>query len=67
MVDHVQHNRFIEAYFKGVRIYAKPSLFVNKTQYEDDNQRDKYSHNFIYLSQPTFNPETIRDYFQVTQ
>jgi hypothetical protein len=50
-----------------VSFNEKPSLFVNETQYEDDKQRDKYSHNFIYLSQPTFNPETIRDYLQVTQ
>lgn len=57
----------IEAYFKGMKLYAKAMTFGDEIRYQDGNQLDKFSHNFLLLTQPTINALTIQRYLDTTE
>ena len=60
------NQRLIDAYFKGIKLYAKAMPFDDEIRYQDGKQLDKFSHNYLLLSQPTINPLTVRRYLDTT-
>ncbi len=67
MVQNNFNQKLIHTYFKGIKLYAKAMPFDDEIRYQDGNQVDKFSHNFLLLSQPTINPLTIRRYLDTTK
>jgi GNAT superfamily N-acetyltransferase len=61
------NQKLMEAYLKGINLYAKAVPFDHDTRYHDGNQLDKFSHNFLMLSQTPLNPTTIERYLEVTK
>ena len=57
----------IDAYFKGMKLYAKAVTFDREIRYHDGKQLDKFSHNFLFLTQPTINALTIQRYLDTTK
>ena len=67
MLTKAFNQKLIETYFKGINLYAKAVPFDDDTRYHDGNQLDKFSHNFLWLSQTPFNPSTIERYLEATK
>ncbi len=61
------NQRLIDAYFNGIALYAKAMPFEDEIRYQDGNQLDKFSHNFLLLSQTTMHPNTIQRYLDTTK
>jgi GNAT superfamily N-acetyltransferase len=61
------NQRLIDAYFNGITLYAKIIPFDDAIRYQDVNQVEKFSHNFLFLSRPTINPNTIQRYLDTTK
>ena len=61
------NQKLIETYVKGINLYAKAVPFDHDTRYHDGNQLDKFSHNFLWLSQTPLNPSTIERYLEATK
>jgi ribosomal protein S18 acetylase RimI-like enzyme len=59
--------RLMEAYLKGIRLYAKPTPFDQDVRYQDDQQLDKFSHNFLLLLQNPIYSMTIQRYLDTTK
>jgi spore maturation protein CgeE len=59
--------RLMEAFLKGIRLYAKATQFDQEIRYQDDKQLDKFSHNFLLLSQNPIHPDTIQRYLDTTK
>lgn len=60
-------NQFIDAYFKGISLYAEMSLFENYQRFHDPNQIDKYSHNFLFLNNQPIHHALITNYIALTK
>ncbi len=67
MLNKDPNQMLIDAYFKGINLYAKVMPFDDAIRYQDVNQVEKFSHNFLFLSQPTINPNTIQRYLDTTK
>lgn len=61
------NQKLMEAYLKGIKLYAKAMTFGDEIRYQDGNQLDKFSHNFLLLTQPTINALTIQRYLDTTE
>ena len=61
------NQRLIDAYFNGITLYAKTIPFDDEIRYQDSKQLDKFSHNFLLLSQPTIKALTIQRYVDTTK
>ena len=59
--------RLMEAYLKGIGLYAKAMPFDQDVRYQDDKQLDKFSHNFLLLSQNPNHSTTIQRYLDTTK
>jgi ribosomal protein S18 acetylase RimI-like enzyme len=59
--------RLMEAYLKGIGLYAKATPFDQDVRYQDDKQLDKFSHNFLLLSQNPNHSTTIQRYLDTTK
>jgi N-acetylglutamate synthase-like GNAT family acetyltransferase len=59
--------RLMEAYLKGIGLYAKAMPFDQDVRYQDDKQLDKFSHNFLLLSQNPIHEDTIQRYLDTTK
>jgi GNAT superfamily N-acetyltransferase len=59
--------RLMEAYLKGIGLYAKAMPFDQDVRYQDDKQLDKFSHNFLLLSQNPNHSKTIQRYLDATK
>jgi hypothetical protein len=59
--------RLMEAYLKGIGLYAKALPFDQDVRYQDDQQLDKFSHNFLLLSQNPNHSTTIQRYLDATK
>jgi GNAT superfamily N-acetyltransferase len=57
----------MEAYLKGIGLYAKAMPFDQDVRYQDDKQLDKFSHNFLLLSQNPIHEDTIQRYLDTTK
>jgi N-acetylglutamate synthase-like GNAT family acetyltransferase len=57
----------MEAYLKGIGLYAKATPFDQDVRYQDDKQLDKFSHNFLLLSQNPNHSTTIQRYLDTTK
>lgn len=57
----------MDAYFKGIALYARISLFENHQRFHDPNQIDKYSHNFLYLHNQPIHQSLITNYIALTK
>jgi GNAT superfamily N-acetyltransferase len=60
-------SKLLEAYLKGIGLYAKAIPFDQDVQYQDDKQLDKFSHNFLLLSQNPNHSTTIQRYLDTTK
>jgi GNAT superfamily N-acetyltransferase len=60
-------SKLIEAYLKGIGLYAKAIPFDREMRYQDDKQLDKFSHNFLLLSQNPNHSMTIQRYLDATK
>ena len=67
MVKKDLKTNFIEAYMKGIGLYAKATPFDQDVRYQDDKQLDKFSHNFLLLSQNPIHSTTIQRYLDTTK
>jgi hypothetical protein len=54
------NDKFMNAYLKGIGLYAKANPFDQDVRYQDDKQLDKFSHNFLLLSQNPNHSTTIQ-------
>jgi ribosomal protein S18 acetylase RimI-like enzyme len=52
---------------KGIGLYAKAIPFDREMRYQDDKQLDKFSHNFLLLSQNPIHEDTIQRYLDTTK
>jgi N-acetylglutamate synthase-like GNAT family acetyltransferase len=59
--------RLMEAFLKGIGLYAKAMPFDQEMRYQDDKQLDKFSHNFLLLSQNPNHSTTIQRYLDTTK
>ncbi len=57
----------MEAFLKGIGLYAKAMPFDQEMRYQDDKQLDKFSHNFLLLSQNPNHSTTIQRYLDTTK
>ena len=60
-------SKLLEAYLKGIGLYAKAISFDREMRYQDDKQLDKFSHNFLLLSQNPNHSMTIQRYLDATK
>jgi GNAT superfamily N-acetyltransferase len=60
-------SNLLEAYLKGIGLYAKAIPFDQDVRYQDDKQLDKFSHNFLLLSQNPNHSMTIQRYLDTTK
>ena len=60
-------SKLMESYLKGIGLYAKATPFDQEIRYQDDQQLDKFSHNFLFLSQNPIHPDTIQRYLDTTK
>jgi N-acetylglutamate synthase-like GNAT family acetyltransferase len=67
MLNKDPNQMLIDAYFKGIKLYAEGMPFDDAIRYQDGNQLDKFSNNFLLLSQPTINAHTIQRYLDTTK
>jgi ribosomal protein S18 acetylase RimI-like enzyme len=67
MVKKDLKSNLIKAYLKGIGLYAKAMPFDQDVRYQDDKQLDKFSHNFLLLSQNPIHPDTIQRYLDTTK
>jgi GNAT superfamily N-acetyltransferase len=67
MVNIDFNDKLMIAYLKGIGLYAKATPFDQDVRYQDDKQLDKFSHNFLLLSQNPIHPNTIQRYLDTTK
>jgi ribosomal protein S18 acetylase RimI-like enzyme len=61
------NDKLMIAYLKGIGLYAKALPFDQEIRYQDDKQLDKFSHNFLLLSQNPIHEDTIQRYLNTTK
>ena len=61
------NDKLMIAYLKGIGLYAKATQFDQEIRYQDDKQLDKFSHNFLLLSQNPIHEDTIQRYLDTTK
>ena len=60
-------SKLMESYLKGIRLYAKATPFDQDVRYQDVQQPDKFSHNFLLLSQNPIHSTTIQRYLDTNK
>lgn len=67
IMDQLLTQSLMDAYFKGMALYAKISPFENHQRFHDPNQIDKYSHNFLFLNNQPIHHSLITNYIALTK
>jgi GNAT superfamily N-acetyltransferase len=67
MVKKDLKSKLMESYLNGIGLYAKATPFDQDVRYQDDQQPDKFSHNFLLLSQNPIHSTTIQRYLDTTK
>jgi len=66
-MDQLLTQSLMDAYFKGIALYARISPFENHQRFHDVNQIDKYSHNFLYINKQPIHHSLIMNYIALTK